>query len=199
MILDKETYGFHILRLQGLFGKKAFEGERGDMIWETVRSLSVSDFVSMIDQMIASMRKPPMPQDFKEAIKGRRRYVDESTRPSVDDCRICERSGIVRAMHSEEGVDTLVLCSCKEGARQQWSLPIINDKVRAIFKISPLPVEWFRPIRAPKSVDEMRPTIQDWKKRIRAAELYWQKWGGVLSVTVPKLREQRDATETLGW
>lgn len=199
--MTEEQFNTQMTRLAGVFGKSHYQNDqRMEMIWQTVKSLEYFDFISVVDSMIGNMRKAPLPIDFAEAIKSKRRYSPEQNNPNLQFCEMCKGLGFLRAMQIDGDVETLVNCTCSVGKLEIWSFPILNTKLRTMFKTECVPAAWFKYDETKKiSQESVKPMVDQWKARIRAAEKYWQEWGEILGVEVPASRVVLGPKEDLGW
>lgn len=198
--MTEGQYEIQIQRLEGCFGKAAFENSmRSAMIWETVKNLEYEEFCRIVDQMIGSMRRPPLPADFKEAAVGKRRYITEAVEVTAIKCQACGDLGIVVARINSEQVDTLVLCPCDAGKTESnWRLPAINRTMQDTFVFARCPIRWFKPKELPTAdkvsagitadisfTATIQPLVESWRERVRMAEQFWdhhnkqRTWGTV--------------------
>lgn len=59
-------FGQQIERLTRAFGQGFYNKERTDLIWRVVGELEAKWLSKIVDQMIASFRQAPLPNDFRE-------------------------------------------------------------------------------------------------------------------------------------
>jgi len=84
--------------------KKHFDSPgRTELIWGIVKDVEGADFHSAVTTMIESMRKPPMPADFRDAIKGCKVTSTSSLGVEMEEanCKDCMDSGLVPLVRKE--------------------------------------------------------------------------------------------------
>lgn len=87
------------------------------------------------------------------------------------ECDHCTGLGVVRAIPTDNSVETLMNCDCAAGKIQDYAIPRWEWRHGQLFRRGPCPLSWFKP--------EVGETIQHkteyWKAKIRIAEGYWDQ------------------------
>lgn len=184
--MTPQQFDEQMARIRGAFGTKPYDSpQRVELIWNAVQLVDYADFVAMVSTMIGSMRKPPIPLDFAESAKSKRRYVANNSAPMGVTCDRCHDLGLLRVVDVEQKLDSLVLCSCDQGSRQAWKLPKINAKIQKAFTVARLPDSWFKPdeVKAGSDskivIDGVTRKMGEIRNRVNKAQEFWAEWGAI--------------------
>ena len=149
---------------------------RADMVWNSARTMPKSAMVGAVNNLIRSMRKPPVVQDFLEALASERRSIEVAPfQPTVPvyECGKCLDLGIVNATAPE--LELLAKCDCDAGKKDLSSLPT-TTKLGPRFKVTPIDPALFRPVENGSVMGAALKKAAWWKEQIRASELKYYEY-----------------------
>lgn len=72
--MSPKFFDTQMSKIRAAFPNGFYDEVRIEMIWNHVQALDESEFAKIINHMIGSLRKPPVPIDFIEQAKSSRRY-----------------------------------------------------------------------------------------------------------------------------
>lgn len=173
-MISQEQFDMQMNRLRDVWPRSYDNSTQIELIWNICQPLEFGEFVEIITHMLASMRKPPLPIDFGEAAKSRRRYTSGEPEIRGMRCAACEDLGVLRFQSLD--FDALVLCSCSAGKEQLWRLPMVSANMKREGTVTKCPVEWFKPTGGwdPKGGFE---NGKDWGTRVRKSIKDWEEHG----------------------
>lgn len=176
-----DQFNIQIGRLMSVFGKKNFQSEaRLAMIWDAVRGLEPHQFLSIVDHIIANCRNAPLPNDFREAAKGLKRYDQEHTLSPISKppCLLCLDCGAVLVRHLEGSNEEFFMkCDCGSEQSAFWDLPIYGSKYQKYFVRQKMDSERWRPAQFnPKAVSlSLQAKANEWKVLMKKSQKFWKE------------------------
>lgn len=179
-MITTEQFNFQMDRLRESWPKAFDSANRVEMIWDICKVLEFGDFVETVNTMISSMRRHPVPIDFSEAVKSKRRYVNNPT--AIENrilCGYCGDLGIVRVVFVAGQRETLALCECPKGADQYWKLPVATANLKREATIEKLPIDWFKPSMEGWRQETVDQQAVSFGTRVRDAIKFWDENGVV--------------------
>lgn len=120
--MTSQFFNDQIQRLSSTFGKSGFSDERVKLIWDVCAKLSDFEFKQIVNQMLATSRYAPLPEDFKTAAYGETK--NRAHLKLVSNCKQCEGVGFFEAMcikiyhpEMEIGRHYTFMCDCAHAPR----------------------------------------------------------------------------------
>lgn len=97
--MNTQEFDAEMRRIGDTFGKKNYDLARTEMIWGFVREMEAKQFKSIVNHLIGSSRRAPLPVDFKEAAAAERRNSTGARDALSSDikCSCCKDVGTIQA------------------------------------------------------------------------------------------------------
>lgn len=169
-----ERYQFQeqMQRCIGIWGKSHFNENRVGRIWHIVKSLSARDFEGIVDTMLDNMRYAPLPKDFQDASRSKRRYITQKPDPVSYDCTDCFDMGYLR-WETPKLHYCAIRCHCTAGGRQRHTIPQAPQHSKA----KPWDSSLFRPNKPIEhdgiTISHMSEKIEWWRRVLLNSAAFW--------------------------
>lgn len=167
--------------------------DRMPRYYRVVKDLPASALEEIVDSLLDSSPKMPLPKDFLSlASEWRKNYFQQhghaygyelKTPEEEIFCKLCFDCGIVKIEHHEaDGFKQLMRCDCAAGAKCLASMPKWSSDLAGAFKRVAIDPKWFNPLANDAEALEISEKklfakVKDWKRIVTKGEKYWEGLG----------------------
>ncbi len=156
------------------FPEANYSPQKQGMIFSAAKEYHYESFVKICNHFIATMRKPPIVQDFIDAFKQEpKAWSKEVPKEHTNECQKCIDSGLVQAT-TWDNVHMLARCGCRAGMELEEELPKLSDLGPGVSSEPPL-LEWYKPnkFQGYSTILQLR---EEMEKRKKEAISVWKNY-----------------------
>lgn len=151
---------------------------------DAVKDLPFFAVKEISKHFLTTSKNLPLPNDFLEAAKSWKQRNNYFAKNEIlfheVKCQLCRDSGIVRIIHLTTNEDRMMRCNCFENWRSKHlTLPKFEYSLKQVYKVSPCPLEWFKPSDNNPEGKEFFQKSENYQNRIKQSEKYWKDLGYV--------------------
>jgi hypothetical protein len=126
--MNRKEFNEQMARLISVYGQNKYPVERLDMIFRAVNAISLEHFENQVSEFIGSSDKPPLMQDFRNALAGLLteaiKKLMETKLVNIPSCLNCDNTGHARMYEKDTGFEFAFQCTCERGKILCRSFPI---------------------------------------------------------------------------
>lgn len=169
--------------------------DRMPRYYRTVKDLPLDALKGIVDSLLDSSPKMPLPKDFMSlASEWRKTYFmkhghvygyEHNENAGLDEilCKLCFDCGILKIEHHEsDGFKQLMRCDCGAGAKCRSLMPQWSNDLAGAFKRVSIDPKWFNPMANDQetlnnSEKKLFAKVGDWQRVVGKSEKYWAELG----------------------
>jgi len=147
MGMTKTQFEWHMNRLVGVYGDRAYPSARIEIFWKELKHVDVELWDASVDSLISENQHPPMLEKIRVCISYLREKFD---RPDIlkekiaraPNCLLCSKTGAVVATARKDFSIFAFRCSCLCGELRHFNYPMWETADHSLF-YEPTDASWY--------------------------------------------------------